>query len=331
MIQAENLVRKFAGVTAVDDISFHVVRGQITGILGPNGAGKSTTLRILSGYLAPTSGRVMIDGMALGEHTVEIRRRIGYLPENVPLYPEMRVREYLAFRARLKGVPRARLAGRLEDVHASCSLESVFDRIIGQLSRGHWQRIGLADALVHEPRLLILDEPTIGLDPNQIRAMRELIRSLAGKFTVILATHFLHEAEMICQRTLIMRQGRIIADDTPANLAGMLAGHICLTVEINAPPSIVAPEFERLPGVGRVVCRSADKDDAGSHSAGDEGAPGWHFYELDCESRSDLRPEVFNTVKRQNWTLRELRCERKNLEDIFTTLTTNEPFSKLTF
>ncbi len=318
MIQVSNLTRKFAGVTAVDDISLHVVRGQITAILGPNGAGKSTTLRILSGYLAPTSGRVVIDGLALGEHAVEIRRRIGYLPENVPLYPEMRVREYLSFRARLKGVPRARLPGRLEAVRTSCSLESVFDRIIGQLSRGHWQRIGLADSLIHEPRLLILDEPTIGLDPNQIRAIRELIRGLAGKYTVILATHFLHEAELICQRALIMRQGRMIADDSPDNLAAMLAGHARLTVEINAPPEIAAPELRRLPGVSRVACRpAADGAEAGADD------PDWHCYQLDCAGRDDLRPAVFNAAKQQHWILRELHSERKNLEDIFASLTTN--------
>ena len=161
MIQVSNLTRKFAGVTAVDDISFNVARGRITAILGPNGAGKTTTLRVLSGYLAPTSGRVMIDGLALGEHSLEIRRRIGYLPENVPLYPEMRVREYLTFRARLKGVPRNRLASRLETVRNSCGLESVFDMVIGRLSRGYRPTDWAGDSLIHKPQLLILDEPTI--------------------------------------------------------------------------------------------------------------------------------------------------------------------------
>ncbi len=324
MIQVANLVRKFAGVTAVDNVSFNVTRGQITGILGPNGAGKTTTLRILSGYLAPTRGQVTIDGLALGEHSVEIRRRIGYLPENVPLYPEMRVREYLSFRARLKGVPRTRLAGRLEAVRSMCGLEAVFNRIIGQLSRGHWQRIGLADSLIHEPRLLILDEPTIGLDPNQIRAIREMIRALAGRYTVILSTHFLNEAEMVCQQVLILHQGRIIASDSPENLAGRLAGHICLTVEINAPPEIAAPEFSRLPGVRRVASHPAGSaaPEAGADALNGNG---WHHYLLDCESQADLRPAVFNAARERGWILRELHSERKNLEAIFTTLTTNTP------
>lgn len=321
MIQVSNLTRKFAGVTAVDDISFNVARGRITAILGPNGAGKTTTLRVLSGYLAPTSGRVMIDGLESGEHSLEIRRRIGYLPENVPLYPEMRVREYLTFRARLKGVPRNRLASRLEAVRNSCGLESVFDTVIGRLSRGYRQRIGLADSLIHKPQLLILDEPTIGLDPNQIRAMRELIRGLAGKHTIILATHFLHEAELLCQRALIMHQGRIIADNAPESLASMLSCQSSLTVEINVPPEVAAPELKKLAGVTGLATLPAADSVAGADSTE------WYAYRLDCAGQDDLRAAVFHTVTQQRWVLRELHSERKSLEDAFALLTENAPDS----
>ncbi|MCA1808564.1 MAG: ABC transporter ATP-binding protein [Kiritimatiellia bacterium] len=313
MIKVENLTRKFAGVIAVDRACFEVARGDIVGILGPNGAGKTTTLRILSGYLAPTSGEVSIDGLTLGEHSLEIRRRLGYLPEHVPLYPEMRVREYLKFRARLKGVPRSRIRSRLTAVTELCDLQEVAGRIIGQLSQGNRQRVGLADALIHEPQLLILDEPTIGLDPNQIRSIRQTIRNLAGRYTVVLSTHFLAEAEMVCRRVLIMHRGRIVAADTPDQLARLAAGNLCLTLEINAAPDRAETELRALPGIYEVdggPCRPAS------------GSAGWFVYNLKCAMEPDHRPAIFELIRRQGWLLREMHSERKNLEDVFAALTT---------
>src|SRR5581483_8366050 len=218
MIEVENLTKRYAGHTAVSDISFTVGRGEIVGLLGPNGAGKSTTMRILSAYMPATSGTVRVAGRDVFTDSIEVRRRIGFMPENNPLHPDMRVREYLKFRARLKGLGRKRSNERVDVVMEQCGLTDVARKIIGQLSKGYRQRVGLADALVHEPELIILDEPTIGLDPHQIRSVRQLIKSLAGTHTVLISTHILPEAEMTCNRMLIMYKGKILAADTPENL-----------------------------------------------------------------------------------------------------------------
>src|SRR5271170_161113 len=218
MIEVTNLTKRYAGHTAVNDISFHVARGEIVGLLGPNGAGKSTTMRILSCFLPATSGTVRVGGLDVFSDSEEVRRRIGYMPENNPLHFEMRVREYLKFRARLKGLGWRRSRERVDTVMEQCGLTDVQKRIIGQLSKGYRQRVGLADALVHEPELIILDEPTIGLDPNQIRSVRQLIKDLGRRHTVLLSSHILPEVEMTCNRVLIMRAGRILAADTPENL-----------------------------------------------------------------------------------------------------------------
>src|SRR5436190_19059378 len=218
MIEVSNLTKRYAGNTAVSDLSFSVGRGEIVGLLGPNGAGKSTTMRILSCYLPATSGTVRIAGLDVFRQSDEVRRRIGYMPENNPLHQDLRVREYLKFRARLKGLSRQRSRERADVVMEQCGLTDVSRRIIGQLSKGFRQRVGLANALVHEPELLILDEPTIGLDPNQIRAVRQLIKGLAPKHTVLISTHILPEAEMMCNRIIILYEGRILASDTAENL-----------------------------------------------------------------------------------------------------------------
>src|SRR5438552_5023708 len=206
MIEVANLTERYAGVTAVSNLSFTVARGEIVGLLGPNGAGKSTTMRILACYLPATSGTVRVAGLDVFRHSDEVRRRIGYMPENNPLHFDMRVREYLRFRARLKGLPLKRSRQRVDTVMEQCSLTDVARRIIGQLSKGFRQRVGLADALVHEPELIILDEPTIGLDPNQIRSVRQLIKDLGQKHTLLLSTHILPEVEMTCSRVLILHQ-----------------------------------------------------------------------------------------------------------------------------
>ncbi len=218
MVEVANLTKRFAGSVAVSDISFTVRRGEVVGLLGPNGAGKSTTMRILSCYVAATRGTARIAGLDVFKESDEVRRRIGYMPENNPLHHDLRVREYLRFRARLKGLGRRRSRERTDVVMEQFGLTEVSQRVIGQLSKGYRRRVGLADALVHEPELLILDEPTVGLDLNQLRLMRQLIKGLAGTHTVLLSTHVLPEAETTCQRVVIMFGGKILAVDTPENL-----------------------------------------------------------------------------------------------------------------
>src|SRR5271163_5007007 len=234
MIEVSNLTKRYSGRTAVDDISFTVARGEIVGLLGPNGAGKSTTMRMLSGFMPGTSGTVRVAGFDVFHEAHEVRRRIGYMPENNPLYQEMRVREYLKFRARLKGLGWNRSRERVTTVIEQCGLTEVSRRVIGQLSKGYKQRVGLADALVHEPELIILDEPTIGLDPVQIRSVRQLIKELASSRTVLISSHILPEAEMMCSRMLIMLGGKILAADTPENLQRLMAGNSQIIAEIAA-------------------------------------------------------------------------------------------------
>src|SRR6266481_9956931 len=235
MIEVANLTKRYAGVTAVSNLSFSVARGEIVGLLGPNGAGKSTTMRILACYLPATSGTVRVAGLDVFRQSDEVRRRIGYMPENNPLHYDLRVREYLKFRARLKGLSRRHSRERVDVVTEQCGLTDVSKRIIGHLSKGFRQRVGLADALVHEPELIILDEPTIGLDPNQIRSVRQLIKGLGQAHTVFISTHILPEAEMTCNRVVIMYEGRILAADTPANLQRLMSSNSQVIAEIFAP------------------------------------------------------------------------------------------------
>jgi len=315
IIKVENLTRRFSSGTAVDGISFEVQRGEMVGFLGPNGAGKSTTLRILAGYLAATEGVVQIDGLSVLEHSLEVRKRIGYLPENLALYPEMRVNEYLHFRGRLKGILGRRLRARLDEIKSLCGLHEVSSRIIGHLSRGYHQRIGLADALVHEPELLLLDEPTIGLDPNQLRAIRGLIKTLGQKYTVVLSTHFLPEAEMLCGRVLIINHGRIVASDSPAVLTSLLKNKTVVVAEIAGAHTEVAEVLRNLPGVSGMFwnpCRCAD---------GDQSEQEWNRYVLECDPDNDFRSIVFAVVTQHGWSMRELKLERKKLEDVFAEIT----------
>src|SRR5271170_5988604 len=249
MIEVTNLTKRYAGHTAVRDISFTVARGEIVGLLGPNGAGKSTTMQILSCFMPATTGTARVAGFDVFHQSDEVRRRIGFMPENNPLYPEMRVREYLKFRARIKGLGWKNSRRRVDTVMEQCGLTDVRHRIIGQLSKGYRQRVGLADALVHEPELIILDEPTIGLDPHQIRAVRQLIKSLAGKHTVLISTHILPEAEMMCNRMLIMYDGRVLAADTPDNLQRLMAGSSQIIAEIAAPADTLRECWLQMPEI----------------------------------------------------------------------------------
>ena len=307
MIEVENLTKRYAGHTAVSGISFTVKRGEIVGLLGPNGAGKSTTMRILSCFLPATSGTVRVAGLDVFHDSKEVRRRIGYMPENNPLLTEMRVREYLKFRARLKGLGFRRSRERVDTVMQQCSLTDVSKRIIGQLSKGYRQRVGLADALVHEPELIILDEPTIGLDPHQIRSVRKLIKSLAGGHTVLISTHILPEAEMTCNRMLIMFGGKILAADTPDNLQRLMSGSGQVVAEIAAPLEALCECFAQMAEVEHYDVSPADGE----------------FFRCSVtpSNGSDLRPLIFAMAKERGWYLRELTRNRHSLEDIYVKVT----------
>ena len=310
MIEVRELTKRYAKYTAVNDVTFEVGRGEIVGLLGPNGAGKSTILRILSGFMPATSGTVRIGGYDVFHDADDVRRRIGYMPENNPLHMEMRVREYLKFRARLKGLGRTRTRERVATVLEQCDLKDVQKRIIGQLSKGYKQRVGLADALVHEPELIILDEPTIGLDPNQLRAVRQLIKDLGGRHTVLLSTHILPEVEMTCSRVLILHSGQILAADTTENLHKTIFKAGPVVAEIAAPMEELIQVWAEIETVMHVDVSAAD----GEYSR----------CSLTPRDGVDLRPVVYDVARERGWKLRELTRGRHTLEDIFIRVTRGE-------
>jgi ABC-2 type transport system ATP-binding protein len=310
MIRVENLTKRYAGVTALGGVSFEVQPGEIVGFLGPNGAGKSTTMRILTGFIPASSGRVEVAGMDVFEHSLEVRRRIGYMPENNPLYVDMRVTEYLKFRAKLKDVPRADRRENINEVLKLCGLTDVQRRVIGHLSKGYRQRVGLADALLGEPDLLILDEPTIGLDPVQIRQVRQLIKDLGKRHTILLSTHILPEVEMTCNRVIIIHRGKILASDTPENLMRTLNAGGLIHVEVRGPGSDVQAKLSRVEGVEALTAK-----------AGDDGLV---RVEIVPEPGADPREEIYQIVASNGWTLRELSRARTTLEDIFVQITREE-------
>ena len=307
MIEVTNLTKRYAGRTAVSNISFTVGRGEIVGLLGPNGAGKSTTMRILACYLPATSGTVRVAGLDVFRDSEEVRRRIGYMPENNPLHFDMRVREYLKFRARLKGLGHKQSRGRVDVVLEQCSLTDVSHRIVGQLSKGYRQRVGLADALVHEPELIILDEPTIGLDPNQIRAVRQLIKGLATTHTVLISTHILPEAEMTCNRMVIMHRGAILAADTPENLQHFMSGKSQVLAEIAAPLEELKACWAEMPEIELYDVSACEGE--------------YFRCALTPQNGLDLRPVIFALARERGWRLRELTRNRHSLEDIYVQLT----------
>ncbi|PYI88748.1 MAG: ABC transporter [Verrucomicrobia bacterium] len=310
MIKVENLIKRYTGATAVNDVTFHVQRGEIVGLLGPNGAGKSTIMRILACYLPATSGTARVAGFDVFQQADDVRRCIGYMPENNPLHKDMRVREYLKFRARLKGLSRTRSRERVDVVMQQCGLTEVSRRIIAHLSKGYQQRVGLADALAHEPELIILDEPTIGLDPNQIRAVRQLIKGLSQKHTVLLSTHILPEVEMTCNRVLILHQGKILAADTPQNLQKIMSDGGQVIAEIAAPLEDLRSCWENSPEIEYFDIAQVEGD--------------FHRCSLTPRSGVDIREQVFALVSQQGWRLRELSRNRHSLEDIFVRVTRPE-------
>jgi ABC-2 type transport system ATP-binding protein len=306
MIQVENLMKRYAGGEAVRGITFSVEKGEVVGFLGPNGAGKSTTMRMLTGYLPPTDGRIEVAGAKLPKESLLVRQRIGYMPENVPLYPEMRVEEFLEYRGRLKRVSRGEITHRVGLVLDQCGLTDVRGKIIGSLSKGFRQRVGLADALVHNPMLLILDEPTAGLDPHQIRSFRELIKELGKDRTILLSTHILSEVEMVCRRAIIINKGKIEASDTLANLEKRVQAG-ALQIEVKADPAVAKEKLTKIVEVSLVT---------ELNRAGD-----WVSYEVTAAPGKDIRGEVDGLIKREQWPLREFRREKARLEDVFVELT----------
>jgi ABC-2 type transport system ATP-binding protein len=300
MIQVDRLSKRYGSYKAVESICFDIGRGEIVGLLGPNGAGKTTTMRMLTTYLNPTSGRASLAGHDVIDEPLEVRRSVGYLPENVPLYHEMRVIEYLRYRATLKDVPRRQRRRAVGEVISRCQLGEVEHRIIGQLSRGFRQRVGLAESMVHDPAILILDEPTAGLDPLQIREVRALIRELGERHTILLSTHILSEVEAVCGRVIIIARGRIALDDQLSNLHRQGA----MTVEARGPADAIRSALQTIPGVEKVVQARHDGDHA--------------CFEVYSRSSQDLREAISVKLVSNGWPLRQLDVERSSLEDRFT-------------
>ena len=308
MLEAHSLVRRYGDFTAVRDVSFTVQEGEILGMLGPNGAGKTTTLRMLTGYLRPTEGSVRVAGRDLADQPIEARRQIGYLPENVALYGDMRVEEYLAYRGKLERLSRAELKRRIPEVLDRCLITDVRRQIIGTLSKGYRQRVGLAAAILHEPRVLVLDEPTVGLDPKQIIAIRQLIRELGRDRTLLLSTHILPEVELLCQRVLIIDKGRIVDQGTPESLRERWRGNHRVRVALKEDPAGAGEVLGALPGI-----TAAQRDEA---------TPGRWL--LDGDGSADPREPIFRLAVERGWVLLELVEEKVSLEDIFVRLTTQD-------
>lgn len=306
MIEVKNLTKEFGSVVAVNNISFNVEAGQIVGFLGPNGAGKSTTLRILTCFIPATRGSAKVAGYDVFNDSMQVRQLIGYLPEGNPLYPEMRVREYLNFRGKLRGMDRNSRNTAIERVTNQCWLGDFINRPIGQLSKGMKQRVGLADALLHNPKVLVLDEPTIGLDPNQIRETRKLITELGKQHTIILSSHILTEVEAVCQRAVIIAGGRVQASGTINEIRERIKGASRLIAEIKGPRQEVEKAVGQIKGV-----RSVDVD----------SSEGWNRLRVESGDRADIRENIASLAAQQNWGLRELRLEVGSLEEFFTQIT----------
>ena len=315
MIKVEGLTKRYARTVAVDNISFEVAKGQIVGFLGPNGAGKTTTMRVLTCFLPPTEGTANVAGFDVLEHPLEVKKHIGYLPETPPLYPDMEVAEYLSFTGRLKGIPSGEIARRVDDVVGRCAIGDVRGKLIGKLSKGYRQRVGLAQAIIHNPDVLILDEPTSGLDPKQIIEIRELLKSLAGEHTIILSTHILSEVEHSCEHVIIINAGKLVAIDTVANLTNRLRGSEAVAVVVESAdgrpnPTDVQQKLEQVAGVSRVVMRDT-KD-------------GRMAFEVESLQGRHIRTDLARTVVNAGWGLNELRAVGLSLEDIFLQLTAAE-------
>jgi ABC-2 type transport system ATP-binding protein len=310
LITVENLSKRYATKTAIEGMSFQVEKGEILGFLGPNGAGKTTTMRIITGYMPASEGTVRVDGYDVFDNPLDVRRRIGYLPENPPLYLEMTVTGYLRFVAKIKGVPKDKIHQEVARVMERASIADVKERIIAKLSKGYKQRVGIAQALLNDPPVLILDEPTIGLDPKQIHEVRELVKDLAGQHTVVLSTHILPEVEQTCHRVIIIDRGKIVAVDTPQNLRLQLQGAERVSIEVQGPASEIISKLKAMPGVVNIQ-KIAENDSR-------------HRFQVEGELRKDIRSDLARTIVQNGWGLYELQSATMSLEDIFLKLTTAE-------
>lgn len=306
MIEVKNLVRYYGAYAAVRDVSFSVKEGEILGFLGPNAAGKTTTMRILTGIMPPSSGTATIAGFDVQTQSLEVRKRLGYLPENCPLYTDMTVKGYLNFHAKIKGVPSKERKTRVEETLKKCFIDDVKNKLIGKLSKGYRQRVGLAQALVHDPQVLILDEPTVGLDPVAIKETRDLIKSLGGRHTVILSTHILPEVSMTCGRVVIIHKGHVVAEDTPENLTAQLKGAFSIYLELKKSSDDMEQQLLKIPGVLKV---QKEKPNA---------------FHVESGKEKDIREDIASFVVNKGYGLLELRTERMTLEDVFVELTAKE-------
>lgn len=310
MIEVRNLTKNYGETKAVDDITFTVPTGQVLGFLGPNGAGKTTTVRIITCYMPPTAGTVAVDGLDVMEQSIEVRKKIGYLPESAPLYPDMEVIEYLDFIWELRGGDKSNRGRRIKQVIELCGLGDVVAKNVDQLSKGYRQRVGLAQAMIHDPEILVLDEPTVGLDPNQIVEIRNLIKTLGREKTVILCTHILSEVEATCDSVIIINKGNIVANGTPEMLQTTFAGKAVINLEINQSPDTVRPVLGEIPGIEEVKSVAAN---------------GTSRCQLICAKGADPREEIFNAAVNHQWVLLEMRREVSSLEDVFRQLTVGGP------
>ncbi|HYY68131.1 MAG TPA: ATP-binding cassette domain-containing protein [Terriglobales bacterium] len=315
MIKVKDLKKRYARTTAVDGISFEVEKGHIVGFLGPNGAGKTTTMRILTCFLPPTAGTASVAGFDVLEQPLEVKKRIGYLPEAPPIYPEMETAEYLQFVGKLKGLRGAELSKRVDYVSDRCAIGEVKGKLLGKLSKGYRQRVGLAQAIIHNPDVLILDEPTAGLDPKQINETRELIKGLAGDHTIILSTHILPEVEQTCKQVIIINKGRLVATDSVRNLQARARGAESVLIEVagrNGSLEVpnVQQKLERVAGVSRVVCTQQVDSRA--------------VFEVDSEKGRLVRGDLARAVVESGWDLNELRPASMSLEEVFLQLTEDE-------
>jgi len=310
MIEVAGLTKRYGPTLAVSDVSFEARKGEVLGFLGPNGAGKTTTMRVIAGYLPASEGTVRVAGYDIAEEAIEAKRRTGYLPELPPVYPDMTVFEYLAFVARIKGVPRKDVKTRVQEASEKCAVTDVGRRQIGKLSKGYRQRVGLAQALIHNPEVLILDEPTAGLDPKQIIETRELIRGLAGQHTVVLSTHILPEVSKTCERVVVISQGKIVAQGAPHELIHRLQGYETVLITVEGPAAEVLEKLQRVSGVNMVE----PKDAADSRTT----------FEVQAAKDRDVRAELARAVVESRWNLLELKTSGMSLEDIFLKLTTKD-------
>ena len=311
MIEVDHLTKRYGSVKAIENVTFQVEKGEILGFLGPNGAGKTTTMRILTCFLPATDGTARVAGFDVFDSPMEVKRRIGYMPENPPVYNELTVDNYLDFVARIKGVDPKDRKKRIQEVKNRVSIKEYSNTLIKNLSKGYKQRVGLAQALIHDPQVLILDEPTVGLDPNQIIEVRQLIRSLSGNHTIILSTHILPEVSMTCQRVVIISKGKIAAVDTPENLIRQLQGAERIYLEVKGPEAMVKTRIKEIEGVLRVDSNKLDGDEACSFS-------------VETELKKDVRSRIAKKVVENGYDLLELRALSMSLEEVFLQLTTKE-------